>query len=65
MEKKPFTPKEQEIFDLLVSAHNKFIALDRTHPMEVQEWVLPFHHLQDMLTNRVVRRDYPDYFKSV
>tara|TARA_R110002051_G_scaffold162120_1_gene233660 strand:- start:202 stop:534 length:333 start_codon:yes stop_codon:yes gene_type:complete len=37
--KKPFTDKEQKIMDLLVEAHNNFIELERTHPMEMTEWV--------------------------
>lgn len=62
MDKKPFTKEEHEIMGLLIEAHNKFIALERKHPMEVQEWVTPFHHLQNILIARVAARDYPDYF---
>lgn len=58
----PFTPQEEEIMSLLVAAHNKFIALERMHPMEVQEWVTPFHHLQNILMSRVVTRDYSEHF---
>jgi hypothetical protein len=61
---KPFTEKEQKIIDLLVEAHNNFIELDRTHPMEITEWVGSFHKLQDLLGARVLRRDYPETFTN-
>jgi len=63
--KKPFTDKEQKIMDLLVEAHKNFIELDRTHPMEIPEWVRNFHKLQDLLGARVLRRDYPETFASI
>jgi hypothetical protein len=62
---KPFTDKEQKIMDLLVEAHNNFIELDITHPMEITEWVSNLHKLQDLLGSRVLRRDYPDVFTSI
>ncbi len=62
--RKPFTDEEQKVMDLLVEAHNKFIELDSTHPMEVAEWVSNFHRLQDLLGARVLRRDYPNAFTS-
>jgi hypothetical protein len=63
--KKPFTDKEQKVMDLLTEAHNNFIELDRTHPMEITEWVSNFHKLQDLLGARVLRRDYPGTFASI
>lgn len=63
--KTPFTDKEQKIMDLLVEAHNNFIELDRTHPMEITEWVSNFHKLQDLLGLRVLRRDYPEIFTTI
>jgi len=63
--KKPFTDKEQKIMDLLVEAHNNFIELDKTHPMEITEWVSNLHKLQDLLGARVLRRDYPETFTSI
>tara|TARA_R110000824_G_scaffold378206_1_gene569698 strand:- start:56 stop:250 length:195 start_codon:yes stop_codon:yes gene_type:complete len=62
---KPFTNKEQKIMNLLVEAHHNFIELDRTHSMEITEWVSNFHKLQDLLGARVLRRDYPKTFKSI
>jgi hypothetical protein len=63
--KKPFTDKEQKIIDLLAEAHNNFIELNRTHPMEMTEWVSSLHKLQDLLGARVLRRDYPETFTSI
>jgi hypothetical protein len=62
--KKPFTEDEKIIMDLLVEAHNKFVELDRTHAMEITEWVSSFHKLQDLLGARVLRRDYPETFRT-
>jgi len=63
--KKPFTDKEQKIMDLLVEAHNNFIELERTHLIEMTEWVSNFHKLQDLLGARVLRRDYPKTFSLI
>ncbi len=62
--KNPFTEKEQKISDLLSEAHNFFIELERTHPMEISEWVSSIHKLQDLLGARVLRRDYPETFNG-
>lgn len=62
---KPFTDKEQKVMDLLVEAHNNFIELNPTHPMEVTEWVSSFHKLQGLLGARVLRRDYPETFTKI
>lgn len=63
-EKEPFTDGEKEIMNHIVSAHNKFVGLERTHPMEIQEWVDAIHRLQDLLGARVLRRDYPTTFPT-
>ena len=60
--KKPFTKVEQEIMDLLVEAHNKFVELKPTHPSDITEWVNGIHRCQKTLMARVVRRDYPNEF---
>lgn len=64
MAKEPFTPEEKEIMSLIVEAHNKFLELERTHPMEMTEWVDSIHRLQDLLGARVLRRDYPETFPT-
>lgn len=63
--KTPFTEQEKEVMDLLIKAHNKFVALDRTHPSEMQNWVIAFHTLQGIMMNRIVRRDYPKHFNKI
>lgn len=57
--------QEKEIMDLLVKAHNAYVGLDSTHPSDIQDWVNSFHILQDILTRRVLRRDYPETFVTV
>jgi hypothetical protein len=64
-ETEPFTKAEGEIMSLIVEAHNKFSALERTHPMEITEWVDAIHRLQDLLGSRVLRRDYPKTFPTL
>lgn len=59
---KPFTEAEEEIMNLIVKAHNKFVELERCHKMEIQEWVGAIHNLQSILSHRVMKRNYPDYF---
>ena len=61
----PFTKQEEEVMSLLLETHNKFIALDRTHPSEMLEWIVSFHALQGIMMNRIVRRDYPEHFNYI
>lgn len=64
--KKPFTEQEQEIMNLLVEAHNKFVEMEQMHPDDMREWVDGIHKCQNVLKGRVVTRDYPDvFFNSV
>lgn len=56
--------EEQEIMDLLVEAHNKFLALPRTHSSEMPDWVLAFHSLQNILGWRTLRRVWPNEFRG-
>jgi hypothetical protein len=62
--KEPYSPEEKEICDLIVAAHNKFVALERTHVMEITEWVDCVHRMQALLGFRVLRRDYPETFPT-
>lgn len=63
--KEPYTKEEKEVADLLIEAHNKFIKLKRTHPSEMDEWIVNFHRLQKVVGFRILRRDYPDTFYSI
>lgn len=60
--KKPFTEQEEEIMNLLVEAHNKFVEMEQMHPDDMKEWVNGIHKCQNVLKDRVVTRDYPDIF---
>lgn len=65
MKKEPFTKQEKEISNLIVKAHNKFLKLEKTHPSDLNEWIIALHGLQSLLMARVLRRDYPDTFYSM
>ncbi len=60
--KKPFTKQEEEIMNLLVEAHSKFVEMEQMHPDDIREWVDGIHKCQNVLKGRVVTRDYPDIF---
>jgi len=60
--KKPFTEAEQEVMDLLVEAHNKFVALTPTHPSDTPEWVSGIHKCQSVLMRRALQNEFPYYF---
>ncbi|UAY56251.1 hypothetical protein [Arachidicoccus terrestris] len=62
--KEPFTVDERIVMDLIVKAHNSFLALPRSHPAELTEWINHLHGLQDVLGRRVLCRDYPNYFNG-
>jgi len=61
--REPFTTEEEEVMNTVLLAHEEFLKLDRCHPMEIQEWTKAIHDLQSILIYRVVKRDYPKYFK--
>lgn len=62
--KKPFTKQEEEIANLLVEAHNKFVRMEQMHPDDIREWVDGIHICQNVLKGRVVTRDYPEVFHN-
>lgn len=62
--KNPFTSEEEKIMDFLIDANNIFVSLDKTHPSEEEDWNTSIHTLQRLMGQRVLRRDYPDYFYS-
>ena len=61
----PFTEDEQKIMQLIVNAHNEFSKLERSHSMEMQEWVAGIHQLQSILSHRCLMRFFPHYFVNV
>lgn len=54
-----FTPKEEEIGDHLVAAHNLFVELN---DIRLNEWVTSLHNMQRILAMRILRREIPDTF---
>lgn len=59
---KPFTEAEDIVMNLLVDAHNAFIALPHQKREAVQDWADGIHDLQRILSMRTMRRLFPDYF---
>lgn len=59
---KPFTEAEDKVMNLLIEAHNAFIALPDQRKDAVQDWVVHFHALQRIMGMRTMRRLFPDYF---
>lgn len=60
--KQPFTDQENEIMNLLIEAHKKFVEMTQMHPDDMREWVDGIHKCQSVLKGRVVTRDYPHIF---
>ena len=65
MKKDPYTPKEREVLDLLMKAHDIFIDLPRQHPSESVIWCDAIHQQQMLFGLRVLRRDYPNEFITI
>ncbi|QES88866.1 hypothetical protein [Rhizosphaericola mali] len=59
---KPFTEKENEVMESLIKAHGSYIELERTHPSDLGDWLFHIHALQNILSMRILQRDYPQYF---
>jgi hypothetical protein len=62
--KSGLTPQEEKVMDMLVNAWNEFSKIEATHPTEKQEFCDSLHRLQDLLAARIVRRDYPGYWRG-
>lgn len=58
---KPFTEDEEEIMELLMTAHRKFMRLPEQNKTAAAEWLQSTKNMQRILSMRVLRRDYPDY----
>jgi len=44
--------EERELLNQLAKAHSIWCGLVRQHPQEMDEWVLSFHRLQDLVLAR-------------
>lgn len=56
------TEEELEISKHIVAAWNGFIKLRQSHPSDKMEFHRGIHLLQHTLGQRVLRRDYPDFW---
>lgn len=65
MEKKPYTPEEEKVHDLLMQANDLFMQLPEQHPADVPIWVDAIHQQQHTLSIRILRRDYPNHFITI
>lgn len=57
------TPDEKSVMGDLVSAWNKYIKLDKQHPNDCDEFAGAIHIAQGLLAIRIVRRQYPEYWR--
>jgi hypothetical protein len=60
----PFTNEEKEVWDLLSKAHAGFLKLPVTHSSDGGDWCNAIHRLQDLISLRVLRREFPKTFQS-
>ena len=58
------TKKEREVMDSLVEAFNLFTSLPIQHVDDIKEFAQHTHILQRMVSVRIARRDYPDYWTN-
>lgn len=57
------TPKEQLVMGGLLDAWQHFKVLTDVHQDDKRDFVDAIHRAQQVLMSRVVRRDYPDYWR--
>lgn len=57
-----FTEKEMDCHDSLMKMMDQFIKLPREHPTELHELQVAVHIIQGLLSTRIVRRHYPEYW---
>ena len=58
------TPDERLIVDAVVSAWNHFLALDVTAD-DARDFRDAVHTIQRLMAVRAMRREYPEYWRSV
>lgn len=54
--------KEIEILEDINNVWNKFAKLERYHPLELQEFCLAIHTLQQLIGMRILNREHPELF---
>jgi hypothetical protein len=58
------TESESKCHQHLQNCYGEFLELERQHPDEMRDFVDAVHRIQDLLTIRICRRQYPDYWKT-
>ncbi|MDK0621518.1 hypothetical protein P5E90_11810 [Clostridium perfringens] len=58
------TLQEGMIMDNLAEAWNMFLKLEQTHPSEQDNFAEGIHKCQQVLMNRILRRDYPEGYPT-
>lgn len=58
------TIAEKRVMELLIQAYQGFIDIPRQHPDEMRDFVDGIHRIQDVMSVRVVRRHYPEYWAT-
>lgn len=64
IEKNGLTQEEKDCASHLMSAWNKFLALDKKHPSDDAEFLKAIHDAQKMIALRVARRVDPNFWKT-
>jgi len=59
------TEAERKIMEDLVLAWSGYVMLPVQHPADLAEFMGALHELQRLLAVRVVRRDYPGFWRVV
>jgi len=64
-EKSGLTIREQEILELVTEAYNEFLQLPEQHSSDKEDFAKAVHILQAIIGMRIIRRNYPDTWKSL
>lgn len=62
MENSPFTEQERHIMEHLTNAWKGFSTLEPHHPDDEPDFRRAIHEAQQILSMRILRRDYPGSF---
>jgi len=56
------TANEDTVMAHLAAAHRAFFDLPYHHPTAKHEWTTALHQLQSLVADRIVSRDYPQFW---
>lgn len=60
-----FTAEEVNVMNALVEAWENYSRLESTFPFDAGEFLEGIHRCQQVLSMRILRRDYPSAFPTV